>query len=38
MTNQQNNFYLLFETRKILMKLKKYNLILYFDLKFFYDL
>ena len=38
MTNQQNNFYLLFETRTILMKLKKNNIILYFDLKFFYDL
>jgi len=38
MTNQQNNFYLLFETRKILIRLKKYNLVLYYDLKFFYEL
>jgi hypothetical protein len=38
MTNQQNNFYLLFETRKILLRLKKFNLVLYYDLKFFYEL
>ena len=38
MTNQQNNFYLLFETRRILLRLKKFNLILYYDLKFFYEL
>ena len=38
MTNQQNNFYLLFETRKILLRLKKVNLVLYYDLKFFYEL
>ena len=38
MTNQQNNFFLLFETRKILLRLKKFNLVLYYDLKFFYEL
>ena len=38
MTNQQNNFYLLFETRKILLRLRKSNLVLYYDLKFFYEL
>ena len=38
MTDQQNNFYLLFETRKILLRLKKSNLVLYYDLKFFYEL
>ena len=38
MTNQQNNFYLLFETRRILLRLKKINLVLYYDLKFFYEL
>ena len=38
MTNQQNNFYLLFETRKILLRLRKSNLVLYYNLKFFYEL
>ena len=38
MTNQQNNFYLLFETRRILLRLRKINLVLYYDLKFFYEL
>ena len=38
MTNQQNNFFLLFETRNILLRLKKTNLILYYDLNFFYEL
>ena len=38
MTNQQNNFYLLFETRSILLRLKRTNLVLYYDLKFFYEL
>ena len=38
MTTCQNDFSLLFETRKILLKLKKSNLILYYDLRFFYEL
>ena len=38
MTTCQNDFSLLYETRKILLKLKKSNLILYFDLRFFYEL